>query len=204
MPKNAELRIFQRNSFLFYPRSNIKKFKMSFSSSSVSLDTNPKAERRIQMTIRYKTSYLSDGTKVKITEELFNNLKVWEAQGYELEDKFKDELKKQDDVWLNSYRQYYRKSVSFEAETEKENPNQSILHDTSQDIENIIMQNEREHIIYSILDECTETQRRRFIKYYYLGCSNVDIAKQEGCYESAVRKSIKKVEKRIIFIKYLL
>ena len=156
------------------------------------------------MTIKYKTSYLSDGTKVKITEDLFNNLKLWEEQGYEIEDKFKDELKKQDDVWLNSHRQYYRNSSSLDAETEKENPNQTILLDTSQDVENTVMQNERDQIIYSILDECTETQRRRFIKHYYLGCSNVDIAKQEGCYENAVRKSIKKVEKRIIFIKYLL
>jgi len=102
------------------------------------------------MTIKYKVSYLSDGTKVKITEELFNNLKVWEAQGYEIEDKFKDELKKQDDVWLNSHRQYYRNSSSLDAETEKENPNQSILLDTSQYVENIVLQNEREQIIYSI------------------------------------------------------
>jgi RNA polymerase sigma factor (sigma-70 family) len=150
------------------------------------------------MTIKYKVSYLSDGTKVKITEELFNNLKMWESQGYKIEDKFKDELKKQDDVWLNSYRQYYRKSSSLEAETEKENPNQSILIDTSQSIEDIVMQNERDQIIYSILDECTETQKRRFIKYYYLHLSYSAIAKQEGCTKRAVGNSIKSAEQMLI------
>lgn len=150
------------------------------------------------MTIKYKTSYLSNGTKVKITEELFNNLKVWEAQGYEIEDKFKDELKKQDDVWLNSHRQYYRNSSSLDAEAEKENPNQSILLDISQNVENIVLQNEREQIIYSILDECTETQKRRFIKYYYLHLSYSAIAKQEGCTKRAVGNSIKSAEQMLI------
>ena len=150
------------------------------------------------MTIKYKVSYLSDGTKVKITEELFINLKMWEAQGYKIEDKFKDELKKQDDVWLNSHRQYYRKSSSLEAESEKENPNQSILIDSSQNIEDIVMQNERDQIIHSILDECTETQKRRFIKYYYLHLSYSAIAKQEGCTKRAVGNSVKSAEQKLI------
>ena len=150
------------------------------------------------MTIKYKTSYLADGTKVKITKELFNKLKAWEVQGEEIEDKFKDELKKQDDMWLNSHRQYYRKSVSLEAETEKDNPNQSILLDAGQDVENIVMQNEREQIIYSILDECTETQKRRFIKYYYLHLSYSAIAQQEGCTKRAVGNSIKSAEQMLI------
>ncbi len=150
------------------------------------------------MTIKYKISYLSDGTKVKITEELFNNLKTWEAQGYEIEERFIDELKKQDDVWLNSHRQYYRNSSSLEAETERENPNRAILLDPNQNVENIIMQNEREHIIHSIIDGCTETQKRRFIKYYYLHLSYSTIAKQENCTKRAVGNSIKAAEQMLI------
>ena len=153
------------------------------------------------MSIKYKNSKLSDGTKVKITEELFNNLKEWESQGYEIDEKYLDELKKQDDTWLNSYRAYYRRTYSLDAEAEKENPNQSYLLDPRQDVEKIIEQGESENIIHGILNECTEIQRRRFIKYYYLEFTLEMIAKQEGSSFQTVHKSIKKVEKKIISLK---
>ena len=70
--------------------------------------------------------------------------------------------------------------------------------DTSQDVENTVIQNEREHIIYSILDECTETQKCRFIKYYYLDYGYTEIAHQKNCTEGAVRKSIAIVEQMLI------
>ena len=52
--------------------------------------------------------------------------------------------------------------------------------------------------IMKVLNLCTETQRRRFIKHYYLGYSKCEIAKQESCSEKQVRKAISTVEKLLI------
>ena len=126
--------------------------------------------------INYKFSYLSDGKKVKITEELFNQLKIWEMQGVEIASEFKDDLKQQDDIWLNSQRNYYLKlhkkgmvDGHFLLTTflNDEKSKQSIEHEKVID-EVLVLLNTR-----------TELQRTRFIKHYFLSIPVDEIAMQE-------------------------
>jgi hypothetical protein len=153
------------------------------------------------MNIQYKISYFANGTKVKITSQLFNQIKQWETQNIKIEAKFLDELKKQDNDWINRTRQYYRNTIAIESlpthllNKEKSFRTNSFQKSSDNKIYiNNIMQN---------LSACTDTQRRRFLMHYYLGFSLESIAKQEKCSEGAVRKSVRKVVKRIIFSKNL-
>jgi hypothetical protein len=147
------------------------------------------------MRIKYKHSYLSNGEKIKITYELSDQLKAWESQGDKIDREYLDIIKIQDDDWLNSLRQYYRYNASVSAN------HQNISSHPNSDKEAIRAQ--EKSYIDAILDVCTETQRRRFIKHYYLDYSYSRIAKQENCSKRAVGISIKTLEKRIINKKYL-
>ena len=156
------------------------------------------------MKLKYKYSYLTDRTKVKITKELFEQIKTWRNQDEKLDEYFIDELKRQEDRWINKYLQYYRKNVSLDAALEKESYDVNLISDPRTDIENQIIVKERKMIINTILDKCTAIQKRRFIKHYYLDYKYIEIAQQERCTEGAIRKSICAVEKMLINYEYLL
>ena len=133
----------------------------------------------------YKISYLSNGKKVKITNELFNQLKKWEMEGVMLPIAFVDELKIQDNAWINSNRNYYT------------HINHNEQHDyqicSSLPIVNHILNREKLYQIYQILKTYSGRQRRRFIMHFYYGYSYSDIAVQEGVHKKTIRKSIQKV-----------
>ncbi len=144
------------------------------------------------MTIKYKVSYLSNGTKVKITGELFNQLKQWEMQSIHIPTRFKNELKIQDNDWLNSNRQYYRNNASLDLLIEKNVMFESNLGRKAVSIERIVFCRELIAIVFNILGNCTLTQKRRFIKYYICGFSYKEIAEHEHVSRWAVQRSVKK------------
>jgi len=154
------------------------------------------------MSINYKKTYLTDGTPVKITEELFNQLRDWERQGYQFHFSYIDLLKQQDDEMINKNRNYYLHNVSYEDAIR--NGDDMKLLDMHSSPEEIAVDVERRDILLSILYPCSVSQRRRFLKYYYLGFSYAEIARHENCSEGAVRHSIRKTEKIIIQEKSLL
>ena len=145
--------------------------------------------------MHYKINYLTNGTKVKITNQLFNQIKQWETEGVHINPKFLDELKKQDDDWINNSRRYYRHTVAIESLSIQVLNQQKALRVNS--FQNI--SNNRLYInkILENLSVCTDAQIRRFLMYYYFGYSLTSISKHEKCSEGAVRKSIRKVVKRI-------
>ena len=153
------------------------------------------------MAIKYRKAYLTDGTKVKITEELFNQLQVWESEGYTFHISFIDLLKIQDNEMLNQQRNYYLHNISLEGEFEKEKVNLKLIIDSknlfNDPVENIGLKNQ----LNTVLGNCSETQKRRFIKYYYLDFTLEMIANQEERSISSVYRSIKKVEKKLINLK---
>ncbi len=152
--------------------------------------------------MHYKISYLTNGTKVKITSQLFNQIKQWETEGVKIDSSFLDELKKQDNEWINSTRQHYRNTLAIESlSIYALNNNKAFRIDDFQN-ESI-----NRICIYKMLDNLssyTEVQRRRFLMKYYLGLSYAQISEMEGCSEFAVRKMVQKVEKRLFFEKSLL
>ncbi len=150
----------------------------------------------------YKIHYLTDGTKVKITSQLFNQIKQWETDGVHIDSNFLDELKKQDNEWINSTRRYYRNTIAIESLSIQVLNQQKALRANS--FQNI--SNDRLYInkILENLSVCTDTQIRRFLMYYYFGYSLTSISRHEKCSEGAVRKSIRKVKERINISKKLL
>jgi len=81
------------------------------------------------MAIKYKHSYLTDGTKVKITEQLFNQLIEWENEGYEFHFHYIDLLKKQANDAINKDRVFYSHNTSLDEEIERKNSNIFFLRD---------------------------------------------------------------------------
>lgn len=148
------------------------------------------------MYINYKKTYLTDGTPVKITEELYNQLRDWERQGYQFHFSYIDLLKQQDDEMINQNRNYYLHNVSLDEQVEKEHPD--LLHDKSYSIDEQIIKKDRSRRIMKILLLCSESQRRRFIKHYYLGLSYAEIAEQEQCSKQSVHGSIISTVKLLI------
>lgn len=149
------------------------------------------------MTIKYKHSYLSNGTKVKITEKLYQQLTVWKQTGQAVDHIFLDELKIQDNEWINKNRNYYIHNISLDKEFEKEHFDPTLLQDDVC-IEQDVLNSEYTESLLQLLDHCTATQRRRFIKHYYLGYSYSQIATQEHCTKKAIGNSVNAVVKRII------
>jgi len=116
----------------------------------------------------YKISYLSNGNKIKITNELFYQLKKWEMEEKILPDKFIDELKSQDNAWINSNRRFFSHSVQFDWQGEAE----SLLRLDSRyrnPVAHQILTQEKLHQIYKVLQQCTGRQRRRFIFHFFMG-----------------------------------
>jgi len=136
--------------------------------------------------MKYRLSYLSNGRKVKITYELFNQLKVWEEERIYIEDAFKDELKRQDDRWINQSRSFYRNNLSFDYLSARGKEFPSIRQDEYPLADDILKR------VYEVLAHCTELQKLRFIKHFFYGMSYHAIAKQEHRNKDTVRDSVKK------------
>ena len=144
----------------------------------------------------YKISYLSNGDKIKITNELFYQLKKWEMEETILPEAFIDELKSQDNEWINNNRSYYYHNVQFDQQGEAESLLRSDNRHHNPVVNKIITQ-EKLHQIYKILQQCTGRQRRRFILLFFYGYSFSDIALQEAVSRNTVRRSIQKARKLI-------
>lgn len=142
----------------------------------------------------YRKAYLTDGTQVKITEELFQQLKTWEQENYAIPFAYTDILKKEDDAMINANRNYYLHNTPLDAQ----DVNSSLLHDVGYSLDDHLLKLERGKLVKKVLGLCSETQRRRFIKHYYLGFNFAEIARQESCAEKQVRKAVKAVEKLLI------
>ena len=137
------------------------------------------------MLMQFKYAYLNDGTEVKITEELFNQLKYWENDGIYVDDDFKDILKVQDDAWINSQRNFYEKL--YKKGKKDGHTLLSILLGKED--------NQELHIddkVMALLDTRTEKQKARFIKCYFLEMTPKDIAKEEHISVQVITRSLKK------------
>ena len=145
------------------------------------------------MIIKYKISYLSDGTKVKITNELFRQLKRWEVEGTSISTRFADELKEQDNEWINNYRTYYTFFESLEAQ--RDGMYEYYISNEDLPIEKKLLNNELVKSVLNILKNFSETQKRRFIKHFVYEMSYKEIAEQEAVIRRAVNKTIKEVLK---------
>ncbi len=155
------------------------------------------------MKLNYRKSHLTDGTQVKITEELFQQFALWQKEGYEIPLEYSDMLKKEDNAMINANRNYYIHNISLDVHMLRDDIGLEHLFEYGNNPEKQTVDKERSQIISKVLNLCSETQKRRFIKHYYLGYSKREIAKQEDCYENAVRKSILQVENLIISQKNL-
>ena len=144
----------------------------------------------------YKISYLSNADKIKITNELFYQLKKWEMEEIILPETFIDELKSQDNEWINNNRSYYSHNVQLNQQGEAEILLRSDSRHRNPVVNKIITQ-EKLHQIYKILQQCTGRQRRRFILHFFYGYSFSDIALQEAVSRNTVRRSIQKARKLI-------
>ena len=148
------------------------------------------------MNAKYKIGYLNDGTKVKVTNQLFNQIKKWEESGIEISYEFLDELKIQDNNWINKTRQYYRNAVaiqtlSYHVLSEDKSLRTKNFQNKSNNriLLNCVMKN---------LSECTTIQKRRFLLYYYYGFSYKEIADIENRNIYSIKKSVQKAVKILI------
>jgi hypothetical protein len=144
--------------------------------------------------MKYRISYLSNCNKVKITNELFLQFKKWEIEGVALSKSFSDELKLQDNEWINNTRRYYSHNTSFgNFDSYIAALNLHCINDLPSTTE-LAIRRETISIISSILSKCSYIQRRRFLKHFYYGLSYDEIASQENVNKNTVRRSIKKVK----------
>jgi len=146
------------------------------------------------MKYSYRKAYLTDGTQVKITDELFQQLKMWEQECRPIPFTYTDMLKKEDDEMINADRRYYRHNASLDAQ-DADSP---MLRDNHYSLEDHIIRREHGKLVIKVLSLCSEAQRRRFVKHYYLGYSYAQIAQQEHCSKRAIEFSVQAVEKMLI------
>ncbi len=142
----------------------------------------------------YRKAYLTDGTQVKITEELFQQLKTWEREGYAIPFAYADMLKNEDNDMINASRNYYLHNTSLDAQ----DLSSALLHDKGYNLDDHILKRDSDRRLMNALGLCSETQRRRFIKHYFLGFSYAQIAYQEKCTKRAIEFSIRAAEKMLI------
>jgi|GEM_PF-1632953 len=145
--------------------------------------------------MKYRLGYLSNGSKVKISDELFNRLKQWEEKNIVIADSFLDELKMQDNNWINKNRSYYRKNTSYDCLKSMGIEFVSKYNQSSKIYE--LSAGNLLSIVFEVLIHCTELQRQRFIKHFFYGMSYHAIAKQERKNKDTVRDSVKKVVKML-------
>ena len=145
------------------------------------------------MNIKYKINYLSNGTKVKITNELFKQINQWDTDKTKISSEFLDELKIQDNNWINSIRRYYRNTIAVESLSY-----QVLNQDRALRVKNPQNECNNKILLESMLFKlslCTKTQRRRFLLYHYYGLSYIEIAQIEGKNERSIRESIEQALK---------
>ena len=150
------------------------------------------------MKLNYRKAYLTDETQVKITEELYQKLKQWEWEGYHIPCQYSDMLKKEDNEMINATRNYYIHNISLDEQLLREHINPALLHDKGYSLEEHLVNKDRNRLIMRVLELCTETQKRRFLKHYYLGFSYAEIALQEHCSRQSVHESIATAEKQLV------
>jgi hypothetical protein len=144
--------------------------------------------------MKYKISYLSNCNKVKITNELFLQFKKWEIEGVDISKSFSDELKLQDNEWINNTRRYYSHNTSFgNFDSYIATLNLHCINDLPSFTE-LVIHRETLSAISAILSQCAFTQRRRFLKHFYYGLSYEEIALQESVNRNTVRRSVKKIK----------
>lgn len=148
------------------------------------------------MKVSYRKVYLTDGKQVKITEKLYQQFRRWEQEGYHIPFEYSDMLKQEDNAMINANRNYYIHNISLDEQTLHILP--TLRQDQGQSLDEQVIRKDRSKQIIKVLKLCTEKQRRRFIKHYYLGFSYAEIAKQEQCYKNAVKQSIDAVLKLLI------
>ena len=85
------------------------------------------------MTINYRKTYLTDGTQVKLTEELYQQLKQWEQEGYDIPFQYSDMLKKEDNEMINANRQYYRHNIPLDEQMLRTHINLPVFNNSSLD-----------------------------------------------------------------------
>ena len=66
-----------------------------------------------------------------------------------------------------------------------------------QTVEEQVLSSELSCVLYMAIDELPETQRHRFILYYEIGLTYVQIAKMEGCSARAVEYSVNIAKEKI-------
>lgn len=148
------------------------------------------------MKVSYRKAYLTDGTQVKITEELYQQFRRWGQEGYHIPFEYSNMLKQEDNAMINANRNYYIHNISLDEQTLHILP--TLRQDQGQSLDEQVMRKDRSKQIMKVLKLCSEKQRRRFINHYYLGFSYAEIAKQERCYKNAVKQSIDAVLKLLI------
>lgn len=142
------------------------------------------------MEFKYRISKLLDGTKVKVSHDLHKQIEEWKHLGITIPSDMIDEIKMQDDEWINKMRQYYRHTVSFEQTLPNGGAFEKMIGDKCSNVEKKIDYKERIGEVKECLYKCTQTQRRRFIKCYIHGYSISEIAREEGKSKVAVKETI--------------
>lgn len=146
------------------------------------------------MNIKYKASYLSNGDKVKITDELFEQLKKWEVECVDIDEKYIDVLKLQDNEWMNKYRNYYSRKVSLDSSEAKRKEKEKNISNFSYDPECILLHKSNLEIIITELNKCTPLQRSRFIMHCFYGFTFIEIARAEKRDLSTITHCIERVK----------
>jgi hypothetical protein len=150
------------------------------------------------MKFNYRKSYLADGTQVKITEELYQQFIKWEQEGYDIPLEYSDMLKREDNAMIKANRNYYIHNIPLDEHMLRGKIGLKVMIENENDLEDRIMKKDRYKMILKVLNICSEAQKRRFIKHYYLGYSYAEIAEQENCSKQSVHESIAQTEKLLI------
>ena len=97
----------------------------------------------------------------------------------------------------NKNRVYYLHNISLDNISNDKQLIDNIAKSNSRSIEEEVIYNIQKEREISIIKSCTKSQRDRYIKYVYFGYSFAKIAELENVSEGAIRKSIKKVFRKI-------
>ena len=145
------------------------------------------------MSEQYTKTSLHDGTQVKITHRLAQQIKEYESQGCHYS--FIDFLMVKDDEMINQNRVYNEHNEPFDETTES----QGMHSNCDSPIEEQIIHEELSESVQNVLNQCTEIQRRRYLMRYERGLSLEAIARKENRSKQSVEESINQV--RILLTK---
>ena len=99
--------------------------------------------------------------------------------------------------WNNSTRNYYLHNVPLESLSTDAQVRENILRCNKPSIEEVVLRSNKVKEISQILQQCTDLQKSRYMKYNYLKMTFKEIARQEKVGEKAIRSSIKKVLRKL-------